>query len=121
MTRSRLPALLTSLAVLLLLGAGPAQAQTVVAVEDLVDRLRSEQVVLADDADVPLDVDAARDAVRSADVPVYVAGVSAATAAQAGGDAELTNAIGRGLGDSTAVVLLITDEPSVYAENGDEA
>ena len=121
MSRSRLPALLAPLAVVLLLGAAPAQAQTAVAVDDLVDELRSQQVVLADDADVPLDVAAARDAVASADVPVYVAAVSAATASRAGGDARLTTELGSGIGDSSAVVLLITDEPSVYAENGDDA
>ncbi len=121
MSRSRLPALLTSLGVLLLLGTAPASAQTAVAVDDLVEQLRSEQVVLADDADVPLDVSAAREAVRSADVPIYVAGVSEATASRAGGDAALTTTLGQGLSESNAVVLLITDRPSVYAENGDEA
>ena len=48
-----------------LLGTSPAAAQTVTAVDDLVGRLQAEQVVVADDADVPLDVDAAREHCRS--------------------------------------------------------
>ena len=104
--------------VLTLLGASSATASTVTSVESLVAQLQAEQVVLADDARVPLDVDAARDAVRSSEVQIYVAGVSAATAERAGGDAALTTSLGRGIGDSSAVVLLITDAPSVYADNG---
>ena len=114
---ARLSALPVLAALLLLLGV-PAGAQTVTTVDDLADQLAAEQVVRADDARVPLDVDAAREVVRSSEVQIYVAGVSAATAERAGGDAALTVALGRGIGDSSAVVLVITDAPSVYADNG---
>lgn len=115
--RTRLALLLLPVAGLLLLAPPPAGAQTTT-VRDLVGQLRQDQVAIEPGANVPIDEPAVRDAVRRAAVQTYVAAVSASTAAAAGGDAALTVELGRALGDSSAVVLVITDKPSVYADNG---
>jgi len=112
----RLPAVLALIVAVLLLGAAPVTAQTVTAVDDIVDELRQDQVFLAPDAQVPLDQTDVRAAVRSSEVKVYVAGVSQASADRAGSTAALVDDIGRGLQDSTAVVLVITDAPDVWAD-----
>jgi len=111
----RVPAVLALLAAFLLLGAAPVSAQTVTAVDDIVDELRQDQVDLGPDAQVPLDEVDVRAAVRSSEVTVYVAGVAAATADRAGSRAALVDDIGRALQDSSAVVLVITDAPGVWA------
>jgi hypothetical protein len=103
---------------LVLLTAGPAAATTLTRPGEIADALRSDPVYLEPGAGVPLDEAAVRDAVRSSEVQLYVAGVSAATADSAGGDAALVQEIGETLQDSSAVVLVITDEPSVFADNG---
>ncbi len=119
MTRVRPAALLALLVpALALLLAAPAGAQTVTSLGTVVDALSAQQVYLAPDADVPLDVEAVRGIVRGSEVQVYVAAVPKALSEQAGGDPALVTAIGKALGDSSAVVLVITDEPSVYADNG---
>lgn len=112
---TRAPALLALLAAVLLVGAAPASAQTVTALDDIVGELRQDQVFLAPDAQVPLDEADVRAAVRSSDVQVYVAGVSQATAERAGSTAALVDDIGRSLQDDRAVVLVITDAPDVWA------
>jgi len=111
----RVPAVLALLAAFLLLGAATVSAQTVTAVDDIVDELRQDQVFLAPDAQVPLDEPDVGAAVRSSEVTVYVAGVSQATADRAGSRAALTDDIGRALQDPSAVVLVITDAPDVWA------
>ena len=115
--RTRLLLLLACLGAALLTAA-PASALTATSVDEVVDGLLQDQVFLADDADVPLDEGAVQDIVRGSEVQVYVAAVSEATSEAAGGDASLVQSIGSTLGDSSAVVLLITDGPSVYADNG---
>lgn len=119
--RCRPLVLLLGAAAVLLGAAAPVGARTVTSVEAIVDGLRADQVYLAPDADVPLDEQAVRDLLQQAEVQIYVAAVAAATAQQAGGDAALVQELGSTIGDSSAVVLLITDEPSVYADNGRDA
>jgi hypothetical protein len=55
--------------------------------------------------------------VARSQVQVYVAALPASVSDRAGGDAALVDAIGEALADESAVVLLITDAPSVYADN----
>jgi hypothetical protein len=117
--RARLAALLLLvLPVTAVLGAGVAAAQSVASVDQVVDGLVADQVYVAPGADVPLDESEVRSIVQGSEVQVYVAAVPEALSRQQGGDAALTVEIGRTLADSSAVVLLITDEPSVYADNG---
>ena len=120
MSRSRLPALLTSLAALLLLGAAPAQAQAVT-VDGLVAELQTDQVAVDPDFALQLDEGQLRSIVQSASVPVYVAAVSQATADRAGSPYDVAVELGTELGDGDAVVLVVSDEPAVDAENGDTA
>ncbi len=110
--------LLLLLPALALLGTGAASAQPVTSLDEVVDGLATSQVYLAPDADVPLAESAVRSVVQGSEVQVYVAAVPEELSQREGGDAVLTVSIGRALGDSSAVVLLITDEPSVYADNG---
>lgn len=122
MSRSRLPALLTSLAVLLLLGAAPAQAQVAV---DLVDELRQDGVAVEPGVETPIDEEAVQDAVSSAPVDTYVAVVTQRTASAAGGPDELVQAIGQEIGDTDSAVLVIADqgsgEPYFSADEGQGA
>ena len=121
MTRARPTALLGLLLLLITATvalAAPSSAQTAVSVDELVADLRGDRVALEPGADVPLDEAAVRDAVRSSQVPVYVAGVSAATADRAGDLAALVIDVGTALADSGAVVLLISDQPDVEANHG---
>lgn len=102
----------------LLLLAAPASAQaTLTSLDEVVDELRQDQVFVDPDAAVPLDEGDARSIVARSSVQVYVAALPAAASARAGGDAALVDAIGEALADDSAVVLLITDDPSVYADN----
>jgi hypothetical protein len=115
--RTRLLVLLAGLVAALALAA-PATALTTTSVDEIVEGLLQDQVFLADDAQVPLDEGAVQDVVRGSEVQVYVAGVSAETAEAAGGDASLVQDIGASIGDPSAVVLVITDARSFYADNG---
>ena len=115
MRRSAL-ALLALLGVLLL--AAPASAQaTLTSLDEVVSELQQDQVFVDPDADVPLDEGDARDIVAGSQVQVYVTAVPAGLSDQAGGDAALVDAIGEALADESAVVLLLTDAPSVFADN----
>jgi hypothetical protein len=90
----RLPAVLLTGVVAVLLGlAGPATAQTAT-VDDLASELAQARVVLEPGADVPIDVAEVREIVRSGSVPVYVAGVRDATVRSAGGFDELLFRLG---------------------------
>lgn len=109
-------ALLALLGVLLLAPAASAQA-TLTSLDEVVDELRQDQVFVDPAADVPLDEGDARSAVSRSSVQVYVVALPAAASQRAGGDAALVDAIGEALADQSAVVLLITDKPSVYADN----
>jgi len=108
-----LPALLG-----VLLAAAPASAQaTLPSLAEVVDELRADQVYVDPSADIELDEGAARSTLAGSEVQVYVAAVPAALADDAGGDAALVQSIGESLGDPSSVVLLLTDAPSVYADN----
>lgn len=108
-----LPALLG-----VLLAAAPASAQaTLPSLAEVVDELRADQVYVDPSADVDLDEGDARSTLARSEVQVYVAAVPAALADDAGGDAALVQSIGSSLGDPSSVVLLMTDAPSVYADN----
>jgi hypothetical protein len=110
-----------ALALLALLGvllAAPASAQaTLTSLDEVVAELQQDQVFVDRDADVPLDEADARDIVAGSEVQVYVAALPAAAAARSGGDAAVVEALGEALADESAVVLLLTDRPSVYADN----
>lgn len=114
--RTRLALLVLPVLGLLLTGARPAAAQTAT-VSDLVAQLRQDQVAVEPGSRVPLDQAAVKRIVSQAAVQVYVAAVSERTAQAAGGDAQLTQQLGQALADNSAVVLVITDKPSVYADN----
>jgi hypothetical protein len=103
---------------LVLLTAGPASAQAVVSVDQIAAELSDDGVAVDPSADVPLDEARVRDAVAAADAPVYVAVVTAETAEREGGAAALVTSLGRTLGDSTASILVISDQPFFYAESG---
>ena len=108
-----LPALLG-----VLLAAAPASAQaTLPSLAEVVDELRADQVYVDPSADVDLDEGDARSMLARSKVQVYVAAVPAALADDAGGDAALVQSIGASLDDPSSVVLLLTDAPSVYADN----
>ena len=109
-------ALMALLGVLLL--AAPASAQaTLTSLDEVVAELQQDQVFVDRGADVPLDEGEARDIVAGSSVQVYVVGLSAADAREGGGDAAVVEQIGTALADESAVVLLLTDKPSVYADN----
>ena len=108
MSRSRLPALLPPLAVLLVLGAAPAQAQAV-AVD--VDELRQDGVTVEAGAQTPVDERAVEAAVASSSVSTYVAVVTERTASAAGGPDQLVDRLAQSIDDSRSVVLVIADEP----------
>lgn len=110
-----LPALLG-----VLLAAAPASAQsTLPSLAEVVDELRADQVYVDPSADVDgLEEGDVRDAVLSSAVQVYLAVVPEAVAVDQGGPDDLVQAIGEAIGDSNAVVLVITDRPDVYADNG---
>lgn len=109
----------TALALLaLVLLAAPAAAQaTLSSLDQIVDELQQDQVFVDPDADVPLDEGDARDVVAGSQVQVYVVALPEAASERAGGDAAVVDAIGEALADDSAVVLLLTDAPSVYADN----
>ncbi|MCY7366336.1 MAG: hypothetical protein LH469_13640, partial [Frankiaceae bacterium] len=108
-----LPALLG-----VLLGAAPASAQaTLPSLAEVVDELRADQVYVDPSADIDVDEGAARSTLARSEVQVYVVAVPAALADDAGGDAALVQSIGESLDDPSSVVLLLTDAPSVYADN----
>jgi hypothetical protein len=112
-------ALLALLGVPLLLGLGlpgPAAAQTI-SLDRVVDELQQDQVYRDPSADVPLDDGDVADIVAGSQVQVYVAALPVGLSERAGGDAALVDAIGEALADDSSVVLLITDGPSVYADN----
>src|SRR5687767_884453 len=114
----RLPLLLLALLGMLVLAA-PASAQSTLSLDRVVDELLADQVYVDPSFEVDdLDEGDLRDAVLGSDVQVYVAAVPAGLSDRAGGDAELVQAIGETIADSNAVVLVITDAPSVYADNG---
>ncbi len=110
-----LPALLG-----VLLAAGPAGAQaTLPSVAEVVDELRADQVYVDPSADVDgLQESDVRDAVLGSEVQVYLAVVPEEVAEAAGGAAELVLSIGQTIGDTDAVVLVISDRPEVFANNG---
>ena len=117
----RLPAVLLTGVVAVLLGlAGPATAQTAT-VDDLASELAQARVVLEPGADVPIDVAEVREIVRSGSVPVYVAGVRDATVRSAGGFDELLFRLGSATRDANAVVLVLSDAPDSAAAAGGAA
>src|SRR5688500_2719519 len=110
MTRTRLAALLALLALLLL--PGTASAQTTV--DDVVDVLRSEQLYVDPDADLAVDEGEVAVALSQSSLQVYVAVLPQ----EAGEPIDLVAEIGSALGDSNAVVLVVTDEPNAYVDQG---
>ena len=114
--RSALLALLSLLTVLG--GATPASALTATSTEQIARELSRDQVYVADDVRVDVDEDALRSTVGGSQVQVYLAVVSERTAERAGGLPALVLSLGQTLGDSSAVVLAISDAPDVYADNG---
>ena len=116
----RLPlALLALLGVLAL--AGPATAQATLSVEQVISELEADQLYVDPDAVQGLDEDDLRDEVRDADVQLYVAVVPDDVPAQVGGIEDLVQTIGETIGDSSAVVLVLTKSGQVYADNGRKA
>ena len=111
-----------------LLAPGPAQATpmttsvisaqaTLASLDEVVDELRSDQVYLDPKAEIDLDEQDVRRTLADSEVQVYLAAVPEALSQDSGGDAALVQALGQALGDPSSVVLLLTDAPSVYADN----
>ena len=108
--------LLTCLA--LLGGAGSAGAQTTLSVSDVVAELEADQVYVERGLVDGLDEGDLRDEVLDSEVQIYLAVVPDDLAGRSGGIAALVQDIGSTIGDSSAVVVVITDRPDVYADNG---
>lgn len=108
--------LLTALA--LLGAAGSAGAQTTLSLDELIAELEADQVYVEPGLLAGLDEGDLRDEVLDSEVQVYLAVVPDGLATRAGGIASLVQDIGSTIGDSSAVVLVITDGPDVYADNG---
>lgn len=108
--------LLTCLA--LLGAAGSAGAQTTLSVDELIAELEADQVYVEPGLIDGLDEGDLRDEVLDSEVQVYLAVVPDGLAERSGGIASLVQDIGSTIGDSSAVVLVITDGPDVYADNG---
>lgn len=108
--------LLTALA--LLGAAGSAGAQTTLSVDELIAELEADQVYVEPNLVDGLDEDDLRDEVLDSEVQIYLAVVPDGLATRSGGIASLVQDIGSTIGDSSAVVLVITDGPDVYADNG---
>lgn len=111
----RLLGLLLLAPLLVLLGAGPAVAGSV---DEVVRGLERDGVHVDPAAQLDTDEDGIRSAVGRASVPTYVAVLPEEAANSSGGIANLVVEIGTALGDSDAVVLVITDEPFFRADNG---
>jgi hypothetical protein len=118
--RTRPLLLLLAVAGLVLGGALPAQARTATSVDRIVDEVLADGVYVDPRFGVDVDEGALVSAARSASLPVYVALVPA-SAVPRGEAPGLTQLIGRGTGESRASVLVVTDEPYAYADNGDQA
>ena len=108
--------LLAALAVLA--GASPAGAQATLSVQDVIAELEQDQVYVEPGLVGGLDEGDLRDEVLGSQVQIYLAVVPDALAEDSGGIASLVQDIGSTIGDSSAVVLVITDRPDVYADNG---
>jgi hypothetical protein len=113
MTRTRLPALLSLFALLLLPAA--AHAQTTVA--DVADALLSDGLYVDPQADLDVDEQRVRAALADSSVQVYIAVLPE----EAGRAIDLNEEIGNALGDDNAVLLVVTDEPNAYADQGSGA
>lgn len=98
--------------------AGSAGAQTTLSVDELIAELEADQVYVEPGLVDGLDEDDLRDEVLDSEVQVYLAVVPDGLAERSGGIASLVQDIGSTIGDSSAVVLVITDGPDVYADNG---
>ena len=103
---------------LVLIGGGSAAAQSTLSVEDVVAELEADQVVVVPGVVDGLEESDLRDEVLGSQVQTYVAVVPQELASRTGGTDGLVQEIGSTIGDSNAVVLVITDEPDVYADNG---
>lgn len=110
--------LLTCLAVLG--AAGSAAAQATLSVDELIAELEADQVYVEPGLVAGLDEGDLRDEVLDSEVQVYLAVVPDDLAERSGGIASLVQDIGSTIGDSSAVVLVITDLPDVYADNGQD-
>lgn len=107
------------LACLAVLGAaGSAGAQATLSVDELVAELEADQVYVEPGLVDGLEEGDLRDEVLDSEVQVYLAVVPDGLATRSGGIASLVQDIGSSIGDSSAVVLVITDRPDVYADNG---
>jgi hypothetical protein len=110
-------ALLTLL--LVLGGSASASAQTgTLSVQDVAEELLRSSVYVDPGAQVPLDVDEVRDAIGGAPTAVYVAVLPEEVASGPAALTRFTVALGNEIGDDSAVVLVITDEPRFRAESG---
>src|SRR5688500_146225 len=111
--------LLALLSLLVVLGgSASASAQATLSLDEVVDELEADQVLVVPGVVDGLEEDDLRDEVLSSEVQVYLAVVPQRLAEDAGGTDGLVQEIGETIGDSNAVVLVITDEPDVYADNG---
>ena len=108
------------LALLLVFLAVPGTAWAVTS-GDVVTGLRSEPVYVEPGVRLDTDVQALRELVANARVPVYVAVVTEQTALRAGGTASLVQRIGQGTENSSSSVLVITDKPELRAASGRDA
>ncbi len=109
--------LLTCFALLGVAGSAGAQTATL-SVDDLIAELEADQVYVEPGLVDGLDEGDLRDEVLDSEVQVYLAVVPDGLAERSGGIASLVQDIGSTIGDSSAVVLVITDRPDVYADNG---
>lgn len=115
--RTRL--LLTPLAALALVVGLPTagQALTTTSFDDIVDEVLSDGVYVDPAFDVDVDESAVEAAARDGSVPVFVALLPADQVSRASAPGVVT-AIGQATGESRAAILVVTDEPYAYADNG---
>ena len=98
--------------------AAPGAAQTTLSLEQVIAELEADQVAVVPGVVDGLEESDLRDEVLSSQVQIYLAVVPDRLAQSAGGVDGLVQEIGSTIGDSNAVVLVITDAPDVYADNG---
>ncbi|MFP5218801.1 MAG: hypothetical protein ACLGIG_03575 [Actinomycetes bacterium] len=117
--RTRL-ALLAATAALLLSAPASASTLTGLPVEQIADEVLSDGVYVDPGFQVDVDEGELEDAVASASVPVFVVLLPEEDLPR-GAAGDVAVAIGRASGESRAALLLVSDEPYAYADQGDAA
>lgn len=121
MPRLRLPLTALGVAVMAgLLGPAPVASAQTVALDAIVDEVVDDGVYVDPGFGVDVDEATLESAVDDADLPVYVA-LLPSTSLSRGQVPDAVFRLGQATGESRASILLITDEPYAYAEEGDAA